>query len=106
MKLPSRVFLHSSLLGAIALFFALQTAEGGRVLSGHVPEAARELLPISDVSPADRLQLAIGLAVRDPAGLDAFVREVSDPGSPSFRHYLTPEQFTERFGPKLDEYQA
>ena len=81
-------------------------ADAGRVLNGHVPQAARELLPISDVPGENRLQLAIGLPLRNPAGLDAFLTSVSDPASPNFRHYLTPEQFTERFGPTQDEYQA
>jgi xanthomonalisin len=100
------MFLPPSLVGALVLLFAWQPAQGGWVLSGHVPEAARELLPIGDTSPTDRLQLAIGLPVRDPDGLEAFVRNVSDPGSPTFRQYLTPEQFTERFGPTEEQYRA
>lgn len=106
MRLFPHVCLRSSLLGGIAILLALQTAQGGRVLSGHVPEAARALLPLSNVSPQDRLQLAIGLPVRDQAGLALFVQQVSDPASPNFRQYLTPEQFTERFGPSQEEYQA
>ena len=26
--------------------------------------------------------------------------------SPNFHHYLTPEQFTEKFGPSQEDYQA
>src|SRR3954468_15374823 len=80
--------------------------DAGWLVNGHVPTAARELLPIGDVPAQNRLQLAIGLPARDPAGLDAFIAEVSDPASPNFRHYLTPEQFAERFGPTPAEYQA
>ena len=61
---------------------------------------------MGDVPAGNRLSLALGLPARDPAGLDAFLGSVSDPASPDFRHYLTPEQFTERFGPTQDEYQA
>ena len=77
----------------------------GRVV-GHVPAAARELLPINDVPVASRLHLAIGLPLRDPNGLAAFLRDLTDPASPNFRKYLTPEQFTERFGPTAEEYQS
>jgi xanthomonalisin len=52
------------------------------------------------------MQLAIGLPIRDQAALDQFLREVADPDSPNFRQYLTPEQFTERFGPTQEEYDA
>lgn len=40
----------------------------------------------------------VGLAGRDPAGLEAFARAVSTPGSPQYRHYLTPAQVQARFG--------
>jgi len=98
--------IRSLLLSAVALVLTGHGADAGRILSGHVPVAARELLPISDLPGQDRLHLAIGLPVRDPAGLDAFLASVSDPASPNFRQYLTPEQFTERFGPTEEEYKA
>jgi hypothetical protein len=31
---------------------------------------------------------------------------LSDPSSPNYRKFLTPEQFTEKFGPTKDDYQA
>jgi hypothetical protein len=40
--------------------------------------------------PADTIvPLTIGLPVRDPAGLQTFIQQVSDPKSPTFRKYLT-----------------
>ncbi len=51
------------------------------------------------------MNLAIGLPLRDPAGLTAFLEELYDPASPSYRQYLTPEQFTEKFGPTEADYQ-
>ncbi|NUP46797.1 MAG: S8/S53 family peptidase [Catenulispora sp.] len=53
-------------------------------------------------SPAARggpVSVRIGLAGRDPAGLEAFARAVSTPGTPQYGHYLTPEQARARFGP-------
>src|SRR6476469_7238526 len=106
MRSPPRIAVGSLLSCIAALMLAPHPAAAGRVLSGHVPVAARELLPMGDVPAANRLSLALGLPARDPAGLDAFLASVSDPASPDFRHYLTPEQLTERFGPTQDEYQA
>ncbi len=45
------------------------------------------------------LNLDVVLKPRDSAGLAAFVSAVSDPGSPSYRQYLSPGKFAGRFGP-------
>lgn len=50
------------------------------------------------------MRLAVSLPLRDPRGLDAFLKDLYDPSSPLFRHYLTPEEFTERFGPTESDY--
>ena len=44
------------------------------------------------------------LPLRDQAGLDAFVADVTNPSSPNFRHYITPAEFTARFGPTQNDY--
>ena len=106
MRSIPQIVLRPLLASIAVVLLAPHGADAGRVLNGHVPQAARELLPMGDVPADNRLQLAIGLPLRDAAGLDAFLSSVSDPASPNFRQYLTPEQFTERFGPTADEYQA
>jgi uncharacterized repeat protein (TIGR03803 family) len=77
-------------------------------LRGHVPEVvARLKLPALGRLPAtNRLNLAIGLPLRNTNELAVLLRDIYDPASPQFRHYLTPEQFTERFGPSERHYQA
>jgi len=52
------------------------------------------------------LRLDIVLPLRDQAGLDAFLRNVADPSSPSYRHFLTVSEFTARFGPSEEDYQT
>ena len=67
----------------------------------HVREAIRtgEAKPIG-VLPSDQIMnLDVVLPLRDPAGLDSFLKELYDPTSPSYRHFLTVPEFTERFGP-------
>jgi len=51
------------------------------------------------------LWLAIELPMRDRAGLENFVKDVSNPQSPNFRHYLTHEEITARFGPTEEDYE-
>jgi kumamolisin len=57
--------------------------------------------------PADQaLTLDLVLQLRDQAGLDAFLRDIYNPASSNFHHYLTVAQFTERFGPTQQNYDA
>ena len=59
--------------------------------------------------PAERgapVSVRIGLAGRDPAGLEAYARAVSTPGSSQFRHYLTPAQARSRFGATAGQVKA
>ncbi|MEY9863643.1 subtilase family serine protease [Catenulispora sp. GAS73] len=58
------------------------------------------------VAVSGQLDLRVYLAGRDPQGLAAFDRAVSDPHSPSFRHYLTPQQVQARFGPTTAQINA
>jgi kumamolisin len=52
------------------------------------------------------LRIDIVLPLRDPAGLEEFLQEVYDPSSPSYRHFLTVPEFTARFGPSQEDYDA
>ncbi|GAA2793935.1 protease pro-enzyme activation domain-containing protein [Kitasatospora sp. CM 4170] len=52
-----------------------------------------------DVPADQQLSVAVSLKLRDTAGLDRFLASVATPGTPEYGHYLTPQQFTERFGP-------
>jgi len=77
-----------------------------KVLPGHVPKVISSLKPIGRLAATNELRLAIGLPLRDAAGLDSFLARVYDPASPQFRQFLTPEEFTARFGPTEQDYEA
>jgi uncharacterized repeat protein (TIGR03803 family) len=72
----------------------------------RMPAAVTNSTPVAHSPGWKRLKLAIGLPLRHEAELDRLLRELSDPGSPNYRHYLTPQQFTERFGPSEEDYDA
>ena len=102
--------LFASLFGGLALFGTLANgiAFGAdwKTLPGHVPRAIAKLQAIGRVAPTNQLRLAIGVPLRDPAGLDEFLAQLYDPASPNYRQYLTPEEFTARFGPTEQDYEA
>jgi subtilase family serine protease len=75
-----------------------------KTLRGHVPRAALQLKGV--LPSTQELKLAIGLPLRDTNGLERFLTELYDPANPNYRHYLTPEQFADRFGPSESDYAA
>ena len=77
-----------------------------QVLHHHVPEVLKNLTAVGRMASTNRLSLAIGLPLRNPEALTNLLQQIYDPASPSFRHYLTPEQFTQRFGPTEQDYQT
>lgn len=89
------------------VFAALAPAHAGwKTLPGHVPPVVSQLAPVGDVDPAQTMTLAIGLPLRDTNGLNNFLAQVYNPASQNYRHYLTPQQFTDRFGPTAQDYAA
>jgi subtilase family serine protease len=52
------------------------------------------------------ISVRVYLAGQDPAGLASYARQVSDPASASYRHYLSPAQFERRFGPTGTQLRA
>ena len=86
--------------------FGAARAAGTQVLHGHMPAAVAQLPPVARLAGTNHLRLAIGLPLRNREQLNQLLRELYDPASPRFRHYLTPEQFAEQFGPTEADYQA
>ncbi len=76
------------------------------VLTRHVREVTLtgEAAPISRLPATQTMSLDLVLPLRDPEGLKAFLAELYDPNSPSYHHFLTPTEFTARFGPTEEQY--
>ncbi len=79
------------LLLGVGMSVSLSAAER-QVLRGHVPETAAGLRAIGRLPATNRLDLAIGLPLRNRVALTNLLRELYDPASPSYHHYLTPER--------------
>jgi uncharacterized repeat protein (TIGR03803 family) len=90
----------------LLLFATRAWATERQMLRGHVPAVVAGLSPVGTLPGTNRLNLAIGLPLRNQEALTNLLRQIYDPASPNYRHYLTPEQFTEMFGPSEQDYQA
>jgi uncharacterized membrane protein len=52
------------------------------------------------------MSLSIVLPLRNQSDLTSLLQRLYDPTSPDYHHFLSVEQFTDRFGPTADDYQA
>jgi subtilase family serine protease len=81
-------------------------AEPRPLLTRHVRDVtvSGEASLVGRLPGAQSLRIDVVLALGDRAGLESFLQKVYDPSSLSYRHFLTVEQFTERFGPSRESY--
>jgi uncharacterized repeat protein (TIGR01451 family) len=109
-SLPLRAFARSFPLlfaiGAIMLFIPPSALAQRQLLHGHVPAAAAQSRPVGELDRIKPLEVLIGLPLRNQETLTNLLHDLYDPASPSYRQYLTPPQFTEKFGPTPADYQA
>ncbi len=75
-------------------------------LPGHVPAAVSQLTPLGALPATNKLRLAISLPLRNQAALSDLIKQIYDPASPQYHHYLTPAQFAAQFGPTAADYQT
>ena len=102
---PVRACLYVLILFGVLAATVVSGADW-KILPGHVPAGLSRLQAIGRVAGTNQMRLAIGVPLRDPAGLDAFLAQLYDPASPNYRQYLTPEEFTARFGPTESDYES
>lgn len=112
---------HANVVGALAAFdiavsdhvavqfqsgFPAAPAKGTQQLAGYVTPQIANAPVVEPVPPDAIINLAIGLPIRDMPGLLAFVQQVSDPMSSSYRQYLTVDQFASTYGATPSDYAA
>jgi subtilase family serine protease len=77
-------------------------------LTRHVRDAVAngEARYLGRLTPTQNLRIVLVLPLRNQAALDTFLRDLSDRASPSYRHFLTVEEFTAQYGPTEEDYDA
>jgi subtilase family serine protease len=98
------------LAGLLAVFFCLHISTAAQIqtVASYVPAivAQKKVVPLNRFPATNELRLALALPLHDAAGLTNFLRELYDPASPQFHHYLKKGEFAERFGPTPADYVA
>jgi Pro-kumamolisin, activation domain len=58
---------------------------------------------VGAANPEEMLNLCVSMPYARPDAMQEFVDAVSNPNSPSYRHFITPEQVGERFGLPMEQ---
>jgi subtilase family serine protease len=88
-------------------FFALFFLPGAIFAAATSVELSPLIMKSTLLGPVDgnrEVGVTLALPSSDPHGLADFVQHVSAPGDSLFRHYITPQQFAERFGGNASDY--
>ena len=95
-----------TVLTIVFLAHTLAQAQALPLLTRHVrDEVASGQAPlVGKLPPTQTLHFDIVLPLRDRAGLQTFVKEVNDPSTSSYHQFLTPQEFTSRFGPSQEDW--
>ncbi len=92
----------------LLLFTIPGQAQPQQLLTRHVrDEVANGRAQFVGQLPATQtLRFDIVLPLRDRTGLQNYLQEIQDPTSPSYHQFLTPQEFTVRFGPSQQDWDA
>lgn len=103
MHRPGRRLLTLTALGTMTVI-----AQAQSMMTHHVRDVVRngQVQSNGRLPQNQMMTLDIVLPVRNQAALDQFVADVYDPTSANYHHFLTPQEFTARFGPTQSDYDA
>lgn len=102
--------LSLSSFAILALLLALNLAsfaQSQATLTRHTRDAVMngQAALVSRLPGNQQMELTFQLPLRNEAALRAFLQDVNDPSSPSYRHFLTVDEFTRMYGPSENDYE-
>jgi kumamolisin len=103
--------IFRGLSAAMVLSFfvpAPANGQGQPLLTRHTREAVSsgKAAWVGRLPATQSLRLNIALPLRNESDLDEVLQQIYDPRNPSYHQFLSVEEFTERFGPSQEDYDA
>ena len=97
-----------ALVAAMAISSVASYAASQPMVTRHTRPAvlSGEAKLVGRMPAAQTMRFSVVLALRHAPELENFLRDVYDPSSSNYRHFLTPEEFTERFGASQEDWDA
>ncbi|HYM74481.1 MAG TPA: S53 family serine peptidase [Candidatus Dormibacteraeota bacterium] len=101
--------LSTFVLTLIALASVVSTvcyAQSQTLMTRHTrDEVTSRIAPlVGHLSATQKMEITLVLPHRNQSELEQFLNDLQDPTHPSYRHFLTVEQFTEKYGPSREDY--
>jgi subtilase family serine protease len=84
----------------------MPSAAGAATLSGNTAGWLKNASKVGVASGTESVTIALHMALPNTAGLKAFVKQVSTPGSAQYGRYLTSDEFAQRFAPSAADVNA
>jgi subtilase family serine protease len=72
----------------------------------HDEVSSKQATWVERLPAKQSMRLNIALPLRNEFELDELLKQIYDPHSPSYHKFLSVEEFTERFGPSQEDYDA
>jgi kumamolisin len=103
---PSTFLL--AVFAMMSLVSIVSQAQPQLLLTHHVREAVLDgqAPAIGRLPGGQSMHFDIVLALRHQPELENFLQQLYEPSSSSYRRFLTPQEFTARFGPSQEDYDA
>jgi len=100
--------MYAVLCAVILLFVVEGQSQAQSLMTRHMREATLkgQAQSIGRLPATQSMRLDIVLPLRNQADLESLLQELYDPSGPSYRHFLTVREFTARFGPSQEDYDA
>ncbi len=97
-----------ALVAVLAMASVVSYAAPQPMMTRHTRDAVvnGEAQSVGRMPASQTMNISMVLALRHAPELENFLRDVYDPSSANYRHFLTPEEFTERFGPSQEDWDA
>ena len=103
--------VFSRLCGTILIGFAVASltcltagaAVGGQLIAHNTPSYVSTAKNLGAEDPAKTIEVSIWLNLHNQAEFDALARDLYDPSSPNYRHFLNRSQIAARFAPTAAE---
>jgi subtilase family serine protease len=93
----------AGLLAGVA-FLLIPAVSAGAATSSEIQGKAAAAVPANETTPTppeELIEFNVGVELKDLPGAEAFAKEVSEPTSRRYRHYLSPRQWESRFSPTV-----
>ncbi len=93
------VVILALLVSGLSASLAVAAPPDRATLPGSAPSWANSKTYTGPADPSSAVGFRVYLGWKDAAGAEALAKAVSDPNSSSYGHFVTPQQFRQRFAP-------